>query len=333
MATIPPRELASRHSNGNAPKKVRLLDLYSGMGGFSHGFSSSIFDKTGVDRSPASAQIFAENALGRAVSRDLRTGIYNLRASVVIGGPPCRPWSQVNLTRRRNKHADKPLLKQFFKHIDVIRPTIFIMENVVPVKNDGSYRWWVEKLKRTGYDIASERVCYADFGAATRRHRLITVGLRDWPGGGAMFFRLLQRRKRRSPHRTVRQAIWWLRDVEKEGHKDHVWPSLNTISKYEKYYKTGQYGWYQLTYDEPARSFGNIMKTYILHPEASVNGFPQRVLSVREIMSIMGFSRRFKFPKAMGLSDKYQAIADAVSPDFSRACADVVTTILKNGRV
>jgi len=132
---------------------------------------------------------------------------------------------------------------------------------------------------------------------------------------------------------TVRDVMWQLRDQEMGTVPDHVWPQLNTIEKYLRYYETGKYGWYVLDWDSPAPSFGNIMKTYILHPDAS-NGGPKRVISVREALLIMGFGMDFRFPQEAGTGIRYQMIADSVSPVFSLKIAKTLAEVfaLNNGR-
>jgi len=103
------------------------------------------------------------------------------------------------------------------------------------------------------------------------------------------------------------------------------------LSKYAKRYKSGKYGWFKLTWGEPARSFGNIMKTYILHPDSDGFDSPEtRVISVREASRIMGFSKGFKYPKDAGLGIRYQMIADSVSPYFSSRAASVIMQLLEN---
>ena len=56
--------------------------------------------------------------------------------------------------------------------------------------------------------------------------------------------------------------------------QDHDYPNFRTIEKYRKYYETGKYGWYKLEWEKPAPSFGNVTKTYILHPSSWNNGTP-----------------------------------------------------------
>ncbi len=130
----------------------------------------------------------------------------------------------------------------------------------------------------------------------------------------------------RSAPNTVRSRIWELRGLEKAGQPDHVWPELNTIDRYRKMglYESGKYGWYKLNWDEPSPSFGNVMKTYILHPDSFNGGQSTRVISIREALLIMGFDEQYTFPEGLGLGARYQMIADSVSPVFSRALAESV---------
>jgi DNA (cytosine-5)-methyltransferase 1 len=125
----------------------------------------------------------------------------------------------------------------------------------------------------------------------------------------------------------VKDAIWKLREKKRNEIPDHVWPELKTIDKYRHYYATGKYGWYILKWNEPAPSFGNVMKTYILHPD-SFNGQSTRVISVREALLVMGFDNSFRFPQDLGLGARYQMIVDAVSPVFSYAAARVSKDLL-----
>lgn len=141
------------------------------------------------------------------------------------------------------------------------------------------------------------------------------------------FFERLEEEKR--PPRTVRQEIEWLRETAYGGFDDHHWSRLTTIPRYAEKYRTGEFGWRQLTWDAPAPSFGSIAKTYILHPSAGEGGFPERVLSVRELLCIMGFSRSFRFPPRAPLSKRYHMVANVVSPVVAAACARAVKETLR----
>lgn len=303
----------------------QVLDLFAGLGGLSSGFSRTGFEVVGVDKEELSGEVFRLNGLGDHMNIDLARQSVLIRAPVVVGGPPCRPWSAMNVQRRGEEHDQYRLLERFFDHVAGIRPVLFLMENVPSVKNDGHYRDLLQEI-RLHYSVEAKVITYADFGAATKRRRLITVGLRTGTITATDFFRKLE--SERSPPASVGETIGWLRDIPRAGFPDHEWSQLKTIDRYEERYRSGRFGWAQLEYDQPAPSFGSVAKTYILHPEAGIDGFAKRVLSVREVLQIMGFDREFRFPPGTSRTARYQMAADAVSPVFSHACARTVRRLL-----
>ena len=103
--------------------------------------------------------------------------------------------------------------------------------------------------------------------------------------------------------------------------------------KYAEKYRTGMYGWRILNWDEPAPSFGNVMKTYILPPQSDPLDPNVRVLSVLEVSRIMGFNHGFHFPSGMGVGERYQMLVDSVSPVFSEVLAAHVMNYLRETEV
>jgi DNA (cytosine-5)-methyltransferase 1 len=295
-----------------------LLDLFCGAGGLAQGFKRAGFEVTGVDISEAAGKTFELNLQSKFIRADLSSELINGTPDVIIGGPPCRPWSAVNVTKRGRRHEDYHLLSKYFQHVEYHSPKVFLFENVPSIRSDTTFIDYIERLG-SEYSIRGEVVAYSDYGASSRRHRLILLGTKQ--GNASEFFRKLSRHKR-SP-KTVMDAIGRLRYKKKNEVPDHIWPELTTISKYRRYYETGKFGWYVLRWKKPAPSFGNVMKTYILHPD-SFNGSPPRVISVREALLIMGYDKDFRFPDGVGLGSKYQMVVDSVSPVFSHIAAEVM---------
>lgn len=296
------------------------------MGGFSYGFTNNGFKATGVDIKEEAKVSYKELTRGDFILSDLHSElIQDNEYDVIIGGPPCRPWSSINITRRGQNHPDYSLVSKFLSHIKYHKPKIFIMENVPPLSNDLTLINLISSTKAMGYSVDKVKVTYSHFGASVKRTRLIILGILDYDVGNF----LLQLKSFERKPRTVRDSISSLKGKEYGNDPDHVWPNLKTIRKYQKYYETGKYGWRILKWDEPAPSFGNVMKTYTLHPDSSFENAYVRPISIAEAARIMGFNESFQFPEGIPMSKRYQMIVDSVSPIFSDILAQIALNILK----
>lgn len=305
---------------------VKVLDLFCGAGGLASGFKKNGFDVTGIDISDFAERTFTINNTGRFIKYDLSKDAVSGKYNIVVGGPPCKPWAAVNVKRRSHHHSDYRLISSFFSNVINISPEIFLFENVPLVSTQPILKDNLKVLEEKGYSISAKIIKYSDFGAPSSRRRLFVFGSRISEAGE--FFEKLESLQCKPS--TVRKAIGYLRHEEKGSFPDHVWPELKTIHKYKEYYDSGKYGWYVLKWNMPAPSFGNITKTYILHPDSfGGNGFKDRVISIREALNIMGFDSGFQFPENIAINARYQLVVDSVSPVFSNLAARVVGEILK----
>jgi DNA (cytosine-5)-methyltransferase 1 len=303
---------------------LNALELFCGMGGLSWGFAKNGFQVVGVDVSEKAGLAFSSNKIGTFKNRDLIQSKIRGRFSIILGGPPCKPWSCLNLRKRGKKHPLYNCISAFFREVNRKKPLVFIMENVPAIQSDPLLQQNLETTKRR-YDVASRIYKYSDYGAAFARHRLFIIGVKAQIKVPAS---KIADSIPKGDLTTVRQAIGDLRDEPADAGRDHVWPHVKTISKYVDYYRTGKYGWYILDWDKSSPSFGNVTKTYILHPDSFNNGIEARPISVREALRIVGFPDEYKFPEGIDMRTKYEMIAEAVSPPFSFRLARVVREVL-----
>ena len=125
--------------------QIKLVDLFSGAGGFSLGFKNTpIKIALAIDINHSAARTYSVNFTDTIVIEDdIRniTGyeilkIVGNKIDIVIGSPPCEPFTAANPLRMKEPierlYLDErgTLTLEFIRIIDEIRPKIFVMENV-----------------------------------------------------------------------------------------------------------------------------------------------------------------------------------------------------------
>jgi len=175
-------------------RKIGVVDLFSGAGGFSHGFRSAGFRVlAGIDNDPYSINTYRLNfKTSRAINEDLRalssqtkSFIRSIKSStdVVVGGPPCQGFSIAG-----KRLADDPrnkLYKEYIEVVDYLRPTYVVMENVptiLSLKNGKISQGIISDLELLGYQVAVCTVNASDYGIPQNRRRTFFIGkLRSTP--------------------------------------------------------------------------------------------------------------------------------------------------------
>lgn len=74
-------------------RKMKVLDIFCGVGGLTHGFKEADFEITGVDISESAGRTFELNNESEFIQADLSEVLIQGDYDIVIGGPPCKPWS------------------------------------------------------------------------------------------------------------------------------------------------------------------------------------------------------------------------------------------------
>lgn len=319
----PAGEWHPRHQCHRLTTSPLVVDLFAGMGGLSLGFKRAGFSVRGFDADRHAVASYAAN-VGPASVMNLRDELPEAKPAVLVGGPPCRPWSPMNLRRRRGLHGDYDLVDRYRQAVLTMQPCAFVLENVPFLRNDPQYHALIESLT-TRYDVTEDVYSYSDWGAATRRRRLFAIGIQKGHVNGRVTVREGLSLRMRSAQ-SVAEATRGLPINEADPELDHDWPSFRTIDKYADKYATGKYGWYRLDEDKPAPSFGNVMKTYTLRRGRA--GSPDRAVSPREAIAILGFPPSYRFPAEVPRTAKYRMAADAVSPIFGEVVASVVAEAL-----
>lgn len=188
-----------------------VLDLFSGCGGLTEGFTS-VRDRPSrlvpigaVELDRFAAATYAANFGPHVHQGDISDwlGIDLPAADVVVGGPPCQGFSA--LGKRDHEDTRNKLWARYAEIVASIRPLYFVLENVSPFLASEQFS---QLQKATGpkgelrdYTIAGSpmNVMASEYGAAQKRRRAVVVGrLRHLPPIAMM----------KTTHtRTVRDAI------------------------------------------------------------------------------------------------------------------------------
>lgn len=112
----------------------------------------------------------------------------NSPALIVIGGPPCQPFSKNGYwVKNENRQAMKDprnMIAQFFRVVSELRPDGFLLENVESIlhpTNREAVHFIEYEAARLGFHSRLYRTNAADFGVPQRRKRVFIMGSRTGP--------------------------------------------------------------------------------------------------------------------------------------------------------
>ena len=185
-----------------------FIDLFSGAGGFTIGFSRAGWNPLlSVDNNSSVSQTHEANMshlpyMKADLSDAEAQGVIiekfkNKNVGIIVGGPPCQGFSifgkrRFTKTKGYNPHSDprNKLVYAYWEIINNLKPNWFVMENVPGLANldDGLFlETLISEFKSIGYtNISYNIINAADYGIPQLRRRLLIIGNRTghiipWP--------------------------------------------------------------------------------------------------------------------------------------------------------
>jgi len=155
-----------------------VLDLFAGCGGLSLGFEAQGFETIGFEQDGNGCATYEKNLAGVCVRTTLTTETPLPLASVVIGGPPCQPFSVVG---KQAGIADvRDGFPIFISAINRLRPDIWLFENVRGLfyRNKGYLEIILNELRSLNYVVEVRLLNAVDYGVPQNRERVVVVGHR-----------------------------------------------------------------------------------------------------------------------------------------------------------
>jgi DNA (cytosine-5)-methyltransferase 1 len=181
-------------------RDLPAISLFSGVGGLDLGVARAGFDiRVAVEYERDSAASLRANHFpgtpSAVVERSIvdvptgeileRAGLRVGEAALVVGGPPCTPFSKSGYWleyKRKGEDPSASLLDEFARVVEEARPRAVLMENVwgLAYRNHNTVPLsrLVDRLREAGYDLRWDVLNAADFGVPQLRKRLILYGLR-----------------------------------------------------------------------------------------------------------------------------------------------------------
>ncbi len=328
--------------------KYKYIDLFAGAGGMSLGFDKAEFENIlAVEYDKCFAETYSFNFpkhnlkvadIKNISNEEIKKLIGNNKIDVIIGGPPCQGFSIAGKIGRNFIDDERnQLFKEFVRFVEVIKPRIFVMENVAALKthNKGkTIEEIVKEFERVGYTVKYDVLNAVNYGVPQQRRRIFVIGTLD------------KENKFNFPEKTTKQitiaeALKGLPKLE-SGETSDI-PNHNAMNHSKQMLEKMSYvkdGGNRNDIPEDIRPKSGDIRKYIRYnsnePSICITGdmrkvfhFNQnRALTGRELARIQTFPDDFIFKGNAGKVQ--QQIGNAVPPKLAFQIANSVKEVLDN---
>lgn len=301
-------------------RSPNVLDLFAGCGGLALGFEAAGFETIGFEKDIDASETYRANLKGTCATVELSVGYDYPIAPVIIGGPPCQPFSVGGLQLGLKDSRDGfPI---FLDAISRLQPEIWLFENVrgMLYANKKYFEEILQTLKSLEYIVEFKLLNAVSYGVPQNRERVIVIGHRGdfvWPTP-------------QSKKVTAGDALGDYATTAPEESKFLTASMDQYVAKYEK--ASSCIRPRDLHLEKPAR-------TLTCRNLAGATGDMQRIklpdgrrrrLLVREAARLQSFPDSFDFSGSE--ISQFNQIGNAVPPLFAKEIAQSVRRYLESGR-
>lgn len=170
--------------------KLKVIDLFSGVGGLSYGFAyDDNFEIVAANEilpdaakayslNHPSVKVFVEDIKDfnyRKVRKFL--GVRADKINVMIGGPPCQAYSTIG--KRLLDDPRGKLFQEYYRLLKEFDPELFLFENVkgiLSMQGGELLKTIIFLFESIGYKVQYKLLNSADYGVPQIRERVIIVG-------------------------------------------------------------------------------------------------------------------------------------------------------------
>jgi DNA (cytosine-5)-methyltransferase 1 len=341
---------------------MKIIDIFSGVGGMSLGFEMSGFEPiVAIDLWDDAIKTYNHNRteqIGKCIKiedfnkKELPNLVKKNKISGVIGGPPCQGFSTVG-TRDINDPRNH-LYLEFYKTVKIANPDFFVLENVRGMLTLNKGLFVQDILKRfgsLGYNIEYKLVNASDYGVPQNRFRVFFIGIKnkkfEFPkthevklSSSDAISDLLEEannekyktKPKNDFQKLMRKNVKVVVNHELTTHSEQT---IDVISKVPdggnirslppKYWEIRRYNkaFERMNSNLPSNTIDTGHRNYFHYKE-------NRIPTLRESARIQSFPDSFEFLGTRG--SQYKQAGNAVPPLLAKAIADQIKIILKTNK-
>ena len=176
-------------------KKIRVIDLFCGIGWLSHWLlRAGLPVSAGFDIDWNCKFWYEHNSKAKFYQQDIKTLsaeqlqniFWDADVKVLVGCAPCQPYSMMNTKKwiySADEIKEKSPVDKFASLIEEIKPDIVSMENVpwlVTNKKTKSFENFLKVLRKLNYKVNYKVINCVDYWIPQTRKRLVLIASRIW---------------------------------------------------------------------------------------------------------------------------------------------------------
>ncbi len=171
-------------------KRLKVIDLFSGVGGLSYGFAhNDSFEIVAANEilpnmakayslNHPNVKVYAEDIKDFNINKlekdlNIKTGDID----IIVGGPPCQAYSTVG--KRLIDDPKGKLFQEYYRVLKEINPKLFLFENVkglLSMQDGDLLKTIISLFESLGYRVQYKLLNAANYGAPQVRERVIIIG-------------------------------------------------------------------------------------------------------------------------------------------------------------
>ena len=311
---------------------VFIIDLFSGVGGYSRGFYEAGYEiLLAIDKDLDASISYKSNFpktdvwvidIRKVDSIDI-INEYGGDIDVIIASPPCEAFTQVSRDIMKDPvdrlYTDPRgrLTLEAIRIIGDIKPRVFVIENVPGITVDPIPDLIRYEFKRVGYDrIYFNKLNAIHFGVPSYRRRVFISNIKIKP-------RII---------RTVTTVWDAIKDLPDPRYPNEI-PNHAYIKPPKRFWnKMGRITWNKaLDYFRGGdlREYKQYMRLHPFKPAPTIMGksrfihpYDDRILTVREEARIMGYPDNHIF--SGGTDQQFNQVGESVPPPLAKAIAEYI---------